>query len=333
MNISLNLNAIDWNSVSLLESGHLTDERTYIEELIRGALSFRGHSGAVRLEKNDLLLSQPPNSAQASKLTLKLKNCLAISPKGYAVYIASEPNSETGPMCMVDSNMPSAVIPVYLNVEEEKENSGNFPRMGTQARFLQWRYTLSIENPGRTALDALQVGRIIRPDAGRPLQIDSDYIAPSARLDGNWLMKQKVQEIQKAAYTCWDLLKKMLDKNRLDVAPFAPSLGQAAVLMDWQAAPLAYLERMTGILRAHFALHILLPDSREKRSLYQALMTALNYIEPNLEKLGEDLIDWGVVLTSILKTFELLSLVLSILESDQTIISTPKIDLKKMQPK
>ena len=116
------------------------------------------------------------------------------------------------------------------------------------------------------------------------------------------------------------------------MAPFTFSV-KLLYFMDWQVAPLSYLERMTGILRTHFALLVLLPDCTEKRSLYQALTTALNYIEPEIEKLGSDQIDWGLALTWIHKTFELLALILGMLESDRTVIPTPKIDLKKMQPK
>ena len=87
--------------------------------------------------------------------------------------------------------MSSDVVPVLLNVEEGKENVGAYARVSSQARFQQWRYTLSIDDPSRMSLDALQIGRIIRPKPGQPLQIRSKLCQPCARLDGHWLMRQK----------------------------------------------------------------------------------------------------------------------------------------------
>jgi len=295
-----NLNAVNWQSVSLLEGAHLTADRIYLEELVRCALFFMGRSGIVDLQETGLIPWKA--SSNSTHVGVSLKRCYAITPQGYLVCWESDRQPGEGVAGSADSSKAGETAPIYLCIDAERIEVKACPpqEIRNECSFLRPHLRLATET-GEGELDALKIGRFKRDIASNKLELDKEFIPECLRLNSHWLLKRRIGEIQKQARTCLDSLVNQLQKGEFRLEAMAPPLASAAALVDWTISPYTYLERMLAVIHANFALQHLIEDRGIKANVYNSLEQALKYIEPNLEADG---LDWAMALKLIEDTFK-----------------------------
>jgi hypothetical protein len=278
------LGSIDWDSVRLLHADHLSHETAYLEELVRWTLHYGCPRGVVRLDADSLTVV--PSSPMTYRVTLR--RCQAITPQGYWVDISDE---ESAPSFDLDKEQYlHTVVGVYLGVHlTEKRRQPMYPTRSSALIECQSRWRRYVLSFDRTSddVDWLQIGQI--RNQGGELALDAGFIPECVYLNSHAQLVNKVKEIRDAAGRGLETLERYTIATAPSVAAtagqFAASLAPAAVAVDWQTRPRAYVERLISVLMAKYSLvTILCPVNMGYRDqALTAIENAVNYVQSNAE--------------------------------------------------
>ncbi|MCS6862377.1 MAG: type VI secretion system baseplate subunit TssK [Abditibacteriales bacterium] len=278
------LGSIDWDSVRLLHGEHLSLETAYHEELVRWALHHGCPHGVVRMDADSLTVV--PSSTMTYRVTLR--RCQAITPQGYWVDISDE---ESAPSFDLDKEQYlHTVVGVYLGVDvAEKKRQPMYPTRSSALIECQLRWRRYVLSFDRTAddVDWLPIGQI--RNQGGELALDRDFIPECVYLNSHPQLIHKVKDIRDTAERGLETLERYTIATSPSVAvtagQFAASLAPAAVAVDWQTRPRAYVERLISVLMAKYSLvTVLCPVNMGYRDqALTAIENAVNYVQSNAE--------------------------------------------------
>lgn len=251
------LKSVDWDSVQILHAAHLFYETGYLEELVRWTLHSGYFRGVLYMEENDLLVSGSERDYE-----VVLRACRAVTPKGYFVEV-NETNRPT-PLKGSNDAHSEAVVPIYLEVRAKEA----IPMTAVAAqgepliecRALQWNYALATQ-PSAHALDALQIGQM-RKDGIRFVK-DTNYIPECVYLSSYPSLIRKAKEITSAADRLSEVASRYAKSgtgiSHLIAAEIAMAIIRAAIIVNWQTQPRAWLQRLAEVLATEY--HLIQPLS------------------------------------------------------------------------
>ncbi len=252
-----------WDEISLLHGEHLHAETLYIEQMLRWSMRHGREWGVAQIEEDDFQVY-----GAASNYEVSLRYCKAITPRGYIVDIDTE-----NALSLKGSNdqHPGALVVVYLGVAVVKlpANTGSSQTGALLDRpVLQWVYELNTACASGD-YDWIEVGRMRRE--GQAFVRDESYFPPCVSLRSYPALRRISGEITRTAERALHSLRRATEA-RADgsevsqawlalVGTMAATLAPAAVLLDRNMSPLAYLERLATVMRGYHALLPLLPKA------------------------------------------------------------------------
>ena len=294
---AINLNAVYWNSVGMMRGQYLTEDREFVLDQLRLQTFAQNLYGIVSMPANALnLLPHQDSQGSVGEYTLELRECRAITPNGYLVEIVPDAGAQicapyVGKLSPQAGGSASAIA-IYLGIRQEREPVGETSSQGrSQRRFAQSRYLLSTTRREQDIEDWLCIGKII--SGGTVLREESAFIPECLRLNSMPRLRTAVELIQERAESCIALLDKQLSNRRAEAASMAAALTEAAVVLDWNERPRAYLNRVFRILRQLHELRVLLPHPGLHQQIEEHLRAALKDIPPEVEQQEAD---WGYLL-------------------------------------
>jgi hypothetical protein len=284
-----NLYSIDWTSVSLVDDAHLATETAYLEQLARWGMRYGHAGGVIEMARDDLRVHGSPEDYE-----IALSRCKALTPGGFLVDVDEARPVE--PLRGSTSRHRDAFVPIYLGVALEKTSVAVAPARSAallECRALCWNYVLSCEQDSAER-DWLLVGRM-RKDGSRFVR-DDDFIPPCAHLRSHPSMEAVAREITRIAGDCIAGIEGQMRGHRggeflawrTMMGLIAHGLAPAAVLVDWEAHPRSYLERLIGLLRGQAALiNVVEATDSRWRDANDRIQAALKHVAD-----GEAQQDW-----------------------------------------
>lgn len=253
----------DWLNIALLHNEHMVAETLYMEQMHRWALRYGRAWGVIHLEADALQVFGSPRDYAVS-----LAQCQAVTSGGYLIHL----ESSSPPLTFQGSNEThrDSLVPLYVGVAVEKTeiNTGSSQSGSLLDRpALGWKYRLATE-PDSPRYDWLQIGRMQR--GGQSFQRDDGYIPQCVHLHSHpaliEMARAITREAQDALTALEDATKARSDGQSVTlewlglIGALMNPLASAAVLLDWDAHPRAYMERLTATLRAYDSLLLLLEN-------------------------------------------------------------------------
>lgn len=270
-NIEFKLSAINWKTVGIMESGHLEADRIHHEELLRFAFHLTDRWGVAAFNEGDIEVT----SEYDGGISLQLKRCYAITPKGYLISCKDSIELE----CSNDNAV--AAIPIYLCIDNDVEEGYDSPEVEMykgEAGFSRPLYRLTDEKSGDTnELDRIQIGQLKLK--GTVFTWDEEFIPNCLTLNSHWKLKKRVDSIQLQAGNCLTELENQIKSNNDLLQGMATPLSLATIIQDWSISPYTYLERLIASLCAIRTLHYRIPDGSVQINVSVALYKAIYYAE------------------------------------------------------
>lgn len=276
------LGSIDWSSVRLLHGEHLTHETAYLEELIRWVLHFGPPCGIVEMSEDSLGCVQSSDTVYR----FTLRNCRALTPQGYWVDLGDQ-----GPSLDLNSQHHlGEVVKLYLGVATDEKDSRDLAPARSSALVecrSRWRhYVLDHDNTGDNC-DYLQIAQVLNRDG--TLAPDASYLPDCRYLASHPQLVREAKEIEALARTGLAKLAEYTPETApADVSALAGrlagGLGGAAVIADWQARPVAYVERLCSVLSSVQGVACLCPaETGFRDDALNAIGDALEFVRANAE--------------------------------------------------
>jgi len=306
------LASIDWESVRLLHGEHLSQETTYIEDLVRWVLHCALPAGIVHMDPDSLRVRQ--SSATTYRVTLR--RCQAITPQGYWVHIDDDGSN---PVCDLDMEQhlsrEEQAVGLHLGVDtQDKESRDHAP--GRSDALLEcssrWPKYLLDTDPRSDHSDWLQIAQVL--NRGGELVLDEAFIPGCQHLDSHPALLQAVTGIRDVGARGLTTLARyepaaVPENVSFRAGVFASALAPAATVVDLRARPQAYVERMCSVLRASSSLARLCPrDTAYRDDAIAAIDKALSHTEGEGDLLlGPTLADIRSALEKLLDLYERLA--------------------------
>jgi hypothetical protein len=253
----------DWSRIDLLKDEHLRSETLYLEQTFRWGLQHGRSWGVVFIRDGDLTVS-----GNSTDYEVAVRFCKAITPGGYVIDIGLSQD----PIRLQGSNdrHSDLVVPLYLGVAVVKEyaNAGASQTGALLDRpALKWRYLLSTTET-EPDVDWLQIGRMRK--SGSQFVLDPQFIPQCVHLRSHPVLYGIAGQIARTAGQSLISLdhagKKRIDRDHeaglewyAMLTAAAAAVAPAAVLLDWDIHPRAYLERLITVLNACAVLVPMIP--------------------------------------------------------------------------
>jgi len=251
----------DWNNVELLFGEHLATETAYHEQMLRWALRYARWWGVALLGDQDLVVSGSKTDYEVS-----LRACKAFTKHGRLVELTR--GGETLTLQGSNEDRPDQLVPIYVGVSIQKQPfSAGASQSGAidQRSLLRSRLKLAHE-PESADYEWLQIGRMRR--VGACFERDENYIPHCLHINSHPSMRQITSDIALAAQ---DVIKAIYENAERGgegstaksmAAAFITSIAPAAVILNGDMHPRAYLERLAIVIESQRTMLNLLDADR-----------------------------------------------------------------------
>jgi hypothetical protein len=251
----------DWNSVELLFGEHLATETAYHEQMLRWSLRYARWWGLALLGDSDLVVSGSKSDYEVS-----LRACKAFTKHGRLVELSR--GGEALTLQGSNEDRPDQLVPIYVGVSIEKQS---FAAGASQSGAIDQRYLMRsrlklAHEPESADYEWLQIGRMRR--AGACFERDEYYIPHCMHINSHPAMRQITGDITLAAQ---DLIKAIYENTeragegstaKAMAAAFISSIAPAAVILNGDMHPRAYLERLAIVIESQKTMLNLLETDR-----------------------------------------------------------------------